>query len=200
MLRSFLKGAKLRAWLSRPQCPPAVQECKILLDRAYSIRADPFDPLDDIVPIPDAATVIPAPVDLQPLTNQCKAVLRAHVKHGGVVYSRSSTHVGNSLILFYPLGNRSSMPIPGSIKYIYKVDDSLAFAVQRQCTLAATESRNDIFAAHPHFPAKLYSSTLARNLEHVKISWVLGHYARWAVSDSQVVVLSLCRVRTCLPQ
>ncbi|KIJ65075.1 hypothetical protein HYDPIDRAFT_50134, partial [Hydnomerulius pinastri MD-312] len=35
MLQSYLKGAKLCAWLSRPNCPPAIRECKILLDRAY---------------------------------------------------------------------------------------------------------------------------------------------------------------------
>ncbi|KIM53743.1 hypothetical protein SCLCIDRAFT_138348, partial [Scleroderma citrinum Foug A] len=32
MLHSYLKGAKLHAWLSRPDCPPAIQECKVLLD------------------------------------------------------------------------------------------------------------------------------------------------------------------------
>ncbi|KIK17456.1 hypothetical protein PISMIDRAFT_71177, partial [Pisolithus microcarpus 441] len=35
MLHSYLKGAKLRAWLSRLDCPPAIQECKIILNRAY---------------------------------------------------------------------------------------------------------------------------------------------------------------------
>ncbi|KIJ64132.1 hypothetical protein HYDPIDRAFT_91279, partial [Hydnomerulius pinastri MD-312] len=35
MLQSYLKAAKLRAWLSHPQCPQAVQECKVLLDQAY---------------------------------------------------------------------------------------------------------------------------------------------------------------------
>ncbi|KIJ59119.1 hypothetical protein HYDPIDRAFT_76818, partial [Hydnomerulius pinastri MD-312] len=38
MLQSYIKGAKLRAWLSRPECPPAVQECKVLLDRAYGTK------------------------------------------------------------------------------------------------------------------------------------------------------------------
>ncbi|KIK20354.1 hypothetical protein PISMIDRAFT_51162, partial [Pisolithus microcarpus 441] len=32
MMQSYLKAAKLRGWLSRPQCPPAIRECKILLD------------------------------------------------------------------------------------------------------------------------------------------------------------------------
>ena len=48
----------------------------------------------------------------------------------------------------------------------------------------------DPFAAYPHFPARMYLSTLEVKLEHVKISWVVSHYARWTVSDA-VVVLSL---------
>ena len=67
----------------------------------------------------------------------------------------------------------------------------MAFAVQRQrqSTLAA-----DVFAAYPHFPAKLYSTQLIENLEHVKIPWVMSHYASWVVSPREVVVLSLCQV------
>lgn len=67
----------------------------------------------------------------------------------------------------------------------------MAFAVQRQrqSTLAA-----DVFAAYPHFPAKLYSTQLIENLEHVKIPWVMSHYASWIVSPREVVVLSLCQV------
>lgn len=35
MLQLYLKAARLRSWLARPQCPPAIRECKILLDWAY---------------------------------------------------------------------------------------------------------------------------------------------------------------------
>ncbi|KIM52100.1 hypothetical protein SCLCIDRAFT_39009, partial [Scleroderma citrinum Foug A] len=32
MLHSYLKGAKLHVWLSRPDCPATIQECKVLFD------------------------------------------------------------------------------------------------------------------------------------------------------------------------
>jgi hypothetical protein len=199
MLQSYLKAARLRGWLSRPQCPPAIQECKILLDRAYrskdaSHHIDEY-PLNDSARVPDTAMQTPVPEDLFRLTHQRIAVLRAHLKHERVIYSRSSTHIGNSLVLFYPKGDYNSSPVPGSIKYIYGSNGILTFAVQRQCPLLHGGQR-DPFATYAHFPAKLYSSTVLDNLEIVKLSWVVSHFARWAVSDDQVIVLSLCRVST----
>jgi len=128
MLHSYLKGAKLRTWLSRPECPPAIQECKVLLDRVYNTHTHSYalpsdlndiDSFDD-VRVPETWNATYVPEDLQELIHRRKAVLRAHVKTaGGVVYSRCSTHLGNSLILFYPNGNRASPAVPGCIIYIY---------------------------------------------------------------------------------
>ncbi|KAI9464872.1 hypothetical protein HD554DRAFT_2026214, partial [Boletus coccyginus] len=144
MLHTYIKGAKLRAWLSRPQCLSAVQECKILLDRAYGTEGDAqnttTDPLEDDVRPPDTVTVTIALPDLRELTNQRMMVLHAHLRHAGVVYSQSSSHVGNSQILFYPQGNWSLQPVPGTIKYIYQADGSLAFAVRRQRPLTSSET------------------------------------------------------------
>ncbi|KAI6101986.1 hypothetical protein EDD16DRAFT_1495134 [Pisolithus croceorrhizus] len=165
MFQSFLKGAKLRGWMSRSDCPPIIHECKVLLDRAYST----LDKIDNDV------------------------ILRARLKHvPGVYYCRSSTHIGNSLILFYSQGNWSLSPVPGSIKYIYESEGSWHFAVQRQRSLATIGT--DPYAAYPHFPAKLYSSALEEKLESVRVSWVISHFAQWAVSHEHVVVLSLCKV------
>ncbi|KIJ57971.1 hypothetical protein HYDPIDRAFT_44688 [Hydnomerulius pinastri MD-312] len=203
MLQSYLKGAKLRAWLSRPNCPPAIRECKILLDQAYRSQNNAHEVDADGVISPDGtqspgtSKMTALPRDLQALIGRRSAVLRAHVKHHdsvGVFYSRSSTHIGNSLVLFYPRGDRSSRPVPGSIKYIYEDEGSILFAVRRQHPLTARASEPaDVFAAYPHFPAKLYSAVLEETLECVRISWVAGHYARWALSAETVVVLSLCR-------
>ncbi|KIN97523.1 hypothetical protein M404DRAFT_114097, partial [Pisolithus tinctorius Marx 270] len=106
------------------------------------------------------------------------------------VYSRFSTHDGNSLILFYPKGDYKCSPVPGTIKYIYGRDGVFVFAVLRYSLLPhATES--DPFAAYPHFPAKSYSSALSNHLETVESSWVVSHFARWAVADDRIIVLSL---------
>lgn len=188
----------LRAWLSRPNCPTAIHECKILLDRAYGSEVDVESANDDGLLLKtrvDSPTPTAAAPDLQRLIGKLSVFQRAHVKHvTGVSYSRSSTHVGNSLILFYPNGNRLSAPVPGSIKYIYQAEDSFHFAVQRQRLIHGRSSIADAFSAYPHFPAKVYSSNLENMLETVRCSWVYSHYARWAVSEDAVVVLTLSKV------
>ena len=45
-----------------------------------------------------------------------------------------------------------------------------------------------------YFPAKLYSSSLSQELEHVEPDWIYAHYAKWKVSCTQSVVLSLSHV------
>jgi hypothetical protein len=99
------------------------------------------------------------PPDLQHLVKHPKVVLSARHRHDGVMYARSSTHVGNSLIYFYLDGNRKSSAIHGSIKYIVKCKSgSFRFAVQRQLPLPSGVT--DPFTPYPHFPAKLCSSQL----------------------------------------
>ena len=199
MLQSYLKGAKLRSWLSRPDCPTAIRECKILLDQAYRFPdGNPDITHDGLVMKSELSKETKVPCELQDVVGRQTVVLRAHVKDKtGVVYSRASTHLRNSLILFYPRGDRLSKPVPGSIKYIYEEDDSFIFTVRRQLPLLSVgvETSSDPFSAYPHFPARLYSVVLQEILEYVRFSWVVGHYARWAVSDDRVVVLNLSRVR-----
>ena len=194
MLQSYLKVARLRSWLAHPQCLPAIRECKFLLDQAYGTAEAHQGPNNDDggILVPVTAVPTPVPQDLYGLIHQHSAVLHAHIKHEGRVYSRSSTHVSNSLIMFYPEGSRMLSPVPGSIKYIYGNDGMLTFAVQRQSTLE--ERQQDPFSMFPHFPAKLYSSVMLDVLEVVHLSWVVSRFARWAIADDCVVVLSLCRV------
>ena len=164
MLHSYLKGAMLRAWLARPNCPTAIHKCKILLDRAYGSEVDVESADDDGLLLKthvDSPTPTTTAPDLQRLIGKLSVFQRARVKHvTGVSYSRSSTHVGNSLILFYPNGNRLSAPVPGSIKYIYQAEDAFHFAVQHQHPIHGRSSIADAFSAYPHFPAKVYSSNL----------------------------------------
>ncbi|KIK29888.1 hypothetical protein PISMIDRAFT_74083, partial [Pisolithus microcarpus 441] len=103
-----------------------------------------------------------------------------------VVYSRSSTHVGNLLIMFYPQGYLSASPIPGSIKYIFGDNGLLTLALP-----LPSGKQHDPFASYPHFPAKLYSSVVSDDLETVRLSWVVSHFSCLAVTDDRVVVLSL---------
>jgi hypothetical protein len=40
MAMSFLKGARLRQWINRPDCPAILKECKILFDKAFGNDVD----------------------------------------------------------------------------------------------------------------------------------------------------------------
>ncbi|KIN98786.1 hypothetical protein M404DRAFT_43233, partial [Pisolithus tinctorius Marx 270] len=188
MLHSYLRGARLRSWLSHPDCPNAVQECKVLLDHAYG-NDNEYD--SDCSWTRKSTTT---PPDLYNLIHKQDVMLQAHIRYGGVVYSRIATHVGNSLIMFHPSGNRSLPPVPASIKYIYKQDGQSTFAVCRQCPLVLNKGTNDPFACYPHFPAKTYSRMLSTTLEKVEVSWVMSHCTRWPRSDDHVVILTLSQV------
>ena len=183
---AYLRGAKLRQQLARSDSPPALHECKRLLDKYFRIKSDVGTVTAEEESTPPNKTKIPQ--ELRRLLKKTHALLAARLVLDGVTYCRSSTHIGNSLIYYYSNGDRTRRPIPGSIKYI--VDGK--FATQRQ--LAVPANVLDPFRHYPGFPAKLYSSSLSDELEIVQTDWVVGHYARWIMPSGNVVVLALSRV------
>jgi hypothetical protein len=200
MLRSFIRAGKLKRWLARDDCPPAIKECKILFDKAYAPKVTDESRVSDVGDgvfvepslADDKAVPRKVPDDLRPFVRKEKTVLRARLRHRGVTYATSSTHLGNSLVHFYPHGDTTKSPIPGSIKYIFEHEGKMAFAVQRQ--LPARQDVVDPFEPYIHFPAKLYSSGMGDALEIVEVDWIMCHFARWQMSSEHVVVLSLSRV------
>ena len=201
LLESFLRAGKLKRWLAKPDCPAVIKECKQLFDKVYAPKVPDSDHSNNL-PV-DVADEIPAmrsrtiPDDLRGLLVHANEVtMSARVRHKGIVYSSSKTHLGNSLVYFYPRGNRASSLIPGCIKYVYHERDMTYLAIQRQ--LPASNTVHDPFALYPHFPAKVYAARLSEPLERVELDWIFSHYARWNFSSEYAVVLSLNRVRILL--
>jgi hypothetical protein len=201
MLNTFVKAGKLKRWLARPDCPAVIKECQILFDKAYAPKIPDYNDINDggngvftdTLYAEDHPTPRTVPNELRPLAQKLKAIMRARLRHNGVIYADSSTHLGNSLNHFYTNGDRSKSPTPGCIKYIFERQGEMVFAVQRQ--LNAHPNVVDPFEPYPHFAAKLYSSHLSQTLELVHVNWVMCHFARWQISSEHVVVLSLSRVR-----
>jgi hypothetical protein len=133
--------------------------------------------------------LVSVPDDLRPLVSVAKVCLMATVQHCGLRFSRSSTHLGNSLIQFYPAGRTSSETVPGCIKYIYRTQGGISFAVQRH--LDVNPDTANPWASYPHFPGRLYSKSLADKLEPVAPDWVVSHFVRYQVSPEHTLVLSL---------
>jgi len=171
MTLSYLKAGRLKQWLGQPDSPAFLRECKALFDKVFGERSDN---------LPAASAFGPVPDHLKPVIRGTQIALRATHIVNGVIYSRSSTHIGNSLIVFYPGGNRSSCAVPGSIQHImFYSNNVVVFVVQRQ--VSAPPSQLDPYADYPHFPAQIYSNSLSPKLEIVRPDWVVSHYARWAI-------------------
>ncbi|KAI1797494.1 hypothetical protein LXA43DRAFT_860045, partial [Ganoderma leucocontextum] len=79
----------------------------------------------------------------------------AHCKYEGHMLTRSSTHIGNSLVLYYPREQPSTAEY-GSIEYIYQVNQCFVLAVRRHLPT----SENDPFKAYTDFPAVVRSAQL----------------------------------------
>jgi len=185
--------------MTRPQCPTAIKECLLIFNKWYRSTTKSSDTWYD--ERPDNRNVdsedeskrpfVPVPPELREFfSGQIKFYAR-HV-HNGIVYSRCSTHSGNSLIEFYPNGVLSKQPVPGSITFIVKSGKKTVFLVQRQ--LPAPPGTIDPFVHYPHFPAKLFSTDLCHNFEVVEVDWVISHVARWKMGNGNAVILSLSRV------
>lgn len=187
LLRSFIRASRLRQWIARPDCPPALDAVRIIFEKAFGTGPQP----DDLAEEP--GQLVKTPSDLRLLTGHSSLKLQARYRQDSVVFARASTHAGNSLIRFYCRGN-AARPLNGSIKYIYWQDHTIRFAVNRQ--LPCPESVVDPFADFPELHATLHSADLSADLEEVKPSWVLGHCARWQLSTTLAVMLFLSRACT----
>lgn len=188
MFAAFTRATSLRRWIAKPDCPLFLQECQALFNKTFG--GAKLNTQEDDIP---QSAFTPTPRELRGLIPDKLIALRARYHYDDVIFSKASTHVGNSLILFYPEGNSTGNPVPGSIKHvIVKTNKEVLYAVRRQ--LSAPVGIKDPFRFYPHFPAQVYSSSLSSELFLVKPSWVVSHYARWRMDKDRVVVLTLSRV------
>ena len=167
-----------------------IKECKELFDDIFASRCKDSTIFKDNS-IHNCKTVC-TPSDLHHLMPATTVALCAHVSHADITYSRLSTHLRNSLILYLSEGSTTGGPIAGSIKYIYLRDRLWKLAVQWQ--LPAAEGTQDPFKPYPHFPACLYSTALSKQLKEADLTWLVGHYVRWSITDVLCVILALSHV------
>ncbi|KAF8166801.1 hypothetical protein K438DRAFT_2065086 [Mycena galopus ATCC 62051] len=171
IVRSFWRGANLRRHLSRPDCPELIKQFKVLFDLTFSPHLDRSS---------------------ESLPNE-NGKDRAHYTHQGVNYLRASTHLGNSLVMYYPSSSAMS-PIAGSIQRISAEGEQTYFHIQRQAPLPL--GKFDPFLPFPHFPAKTYSSSMDDIIDKIQPISVLSHCARLEFSHDRAVILDLSRVRS----
>lgn len=171
IVRSFTRGANLRWWLHRDDCPEALRQFKLLFDEAFSRKPQKDD----------------RKYDHQRQTEV------AHITYNGVNYSRATTHLGNSLVLYYP-SHKINTPIAGSIEKITVLGTVVQLSVRRQIQLPP--GSYDPFLRYPAFPARLYSAEMgsgSESLDVVPLGSVLSHVARYKFLN-QAIILNLSRV------
>ncbi|KAJ7193740.1 hypothetical protein GGX14DRAFT_378717 [Mycena pura] len=165
--KSFARGAILRRWLRRPDCPPVIRELRRLFERTFPAYNPP-------------ASSPPREVD-----GEC-----AHYKHLGVNFSRANVHMGNSLVYYYPPNSR--VAVAGSIERIVSVSGEITLEIRRQAPLEVGQY-DPFLPFYPYFPAQTHSSKMLDTTDTVSISDVLSHYARYKFSKGRCVVLNLAR-------
>jgi hypothetical protein len=117
LLQSFIAASKLHWWLGQLGALYFMKECKTLFNKVFGAKFRESTIFEDVSM--EHQKLLSTPHNLLPLVNTSQVSLHAHIAHAGVTYSRSSTHLGNSLVLYYAAGDVSKPPVAGSIKYIY---------------------------------------------------------------------------------
>ncbi|KAJ7251837.1 hypothetical protein B0H12DRAFT_1018400, partial [Mycena haematopus] len=156
----------LRRWINRPGCPPLLQEFHRMFTKYFGVNLNARVTPNKTVPLGT----------------------RAHYDYGGSHYSRASTHVGNSLIMY----TKSGKTVAGSVEEINIRESGPEFVVRRQAPLPA--GKNDPFKVFPDIAATTYSSKMSDQLDAIHPKAIIGHYARFEFSDDRAVVLELNKV------
>ena len=165
MAMSFLQGAQLCQWIDHPDCPEILKECKILHDKAFGDGVGEGDN-------PANSAYMSTPAILCCFVESHRVALRARCSVNQIIYCRSSTHVGNSLVMFYIKGDKSQEPVPGCIEHIiFEPNEEVTFTIQRQ--LPALPGFVGPYIEWPHFPARVYSTSLSPQLEGVDPEWIV---------------------------
>ncbi|KAJ3871047.1 hypothetical protein F5051DRAFT_341426, partial [Lentinula edodes] len=215
MHHSFCEGANFRQWLLRSNSPPMLRYCQQLMDKAYNFNhelpATPEDDVDDSVPDlptvpelvennfaqPDSRYIIPPPSNLKKLLGAVPSECFSRIPGSKGDYTiPGEGALGNHYICFQPEGvyHPGQRWLAGQIRHIFRQTQKgpIKLAIQRSLSTTALHPFGDFWANG--FEADMVSSEFSSNLEIVNLNQVAGHSARWAISDNQVVVVSLCSV------
>ncbi|KAF7364612.1 hypothetical protein MVEN_00330400 [Mycena venus] len=171
ILNTWIRGANLRRWINRPDCLAVL----LKFHRLFSLYLG--------VNLGDRS----APGNSSIKRAESRP---AHYEHDGVNYSKSTTHLGNSLVMYVEPGTGKTRA--GSIEEIIVGKQKTEFKVRRQAPLPP--GKNDPFKIFPHFPAETYSSKMSADVDTIEPDSIISHYARYNFSDERAVVLNLSRV------
>ncbi|KAF9495073.1 hypothetical protein BDN71DRAFT_1431202 [Pleurotus eryngii] len=204
LVNSFIQAGVLRHWLDRDDCPKPIHEFKALFDRVFTPRwQNEVEEKGMSVDSRKQTTSCKTPADLLATVKTPRVVLCASTCHKGTILARASTHVGSSLVSFYPGGDSSVPPVPGSIQYIIEGECRLQLVIRRQRSLP--DSVADPFWHWPYVLITLYLAAMEPELEIVELDWMIRHVGRYPYSAEFVTIIRVHHqkpflfVATCIP-
>ncbi|THU96423.1 hypothetical protein K435DRAFT_797315 [Dendrothele bispora CBS 962.96] len=224
ILHSFNSGASFRQWLLRPDCPPLLTYCLKILDQTYLYvrRGHSVAGPDDSQEEEEEEEVIPddvrrrSTVPKQPdylkwligsppspqLISACSIQNSEDIRcfsritaPRGFYTVPSARGIGSSYICFEDRGGDSWSA--GQVQHIFDYGDGNIRVAVKRCRSLTRGTGKDPFSLFwsRGFEAKLVSSRFEKELEILSKDKIIGHIARWELSESKAVVLSLARVR-----
>lgn len=184
LLHKWWEGSKLRQLLTKKDCPPMLKKAQKLVQHAYMAEKDEAEE-----PFHGSC-----PLDLVEALNNQRPRCTSRYQMGGKFYNRESTPPqGNSLILYRH--NSEDSWWPAKIKYIYRTEAGVFFAVRPQLQLRdgeQQESRKWLETWRVNgFDAAIYSTGFGDRLEMIATEQVVGHYAMWNFDSDTSLVLNI---------
>ncbi|KAI5891921.1 uncharacterized protein SCHCODRAFT_02503420 [Schizophyllum commune H4-8] len=217
MLHSFAKGSIFRQWLLRPDCPPLLQYCRSLVDKAYEFAGfeTPSEAYDDDIDGVDiylnrlgvqnsTPDYMKIKSDVRNYTTEIDEELSELIGTDDVVcYSRLpasngfySTKEGNSHICALPSDGSAGRWTAARIRHIFEKQGVIQFAIQRARPRPGSHPDPFLDYWQKGFEAQHVSSKFRRDVEIIDASRVIAHVARWAFDDGTALVLNLSDRRT----
>ncbi|KAF8825246.1 hypothetical protein HHX47_DHR7000450 [Lentinula edodes] len=199
LLHSFCKGSAFRRWLLRPNCPPLLKVLRRILDKAFGLNKDnrmhahgeecEVDNLEDSEDHSQFRIATPSELISLVGSRKLECYSRIHAGYGKYYGIPSAPGKGNSFICFYPGGNQQLEWVAGQIKFVLKQDGRTRFVIRRSLPIAFDQTTPDPFRKFwaQGFQAKTVSSAFSSDLEFIEREWLLGHIARWEISESQTL-------------
>lgn len=195
MLIAFERTARLRNWTNSSHFPQTLTKIKNAFDRCIGARRE-----DNLSPPAETDRLQEAPDDLRNLILRPEDLayrptvqvhLRTRYNFNGRGYSTEKTDLGNSLILFRPVGNLSAAVQAGRIQYIAYIGGRWILAIKRH--LPPHDERLNEFLRFSNWFALTFSVQMGQ-LEVIETSWVYCHFGSFRYTDGEFIAVPLADV------
>lgn len=183
--QTFIRTSNLHRWMSNPQSHPVVQEIYQLFQRTYTDEANRHAMIISV----DGDPALEHDGQEYPFKPN---TFPANLTVNGCTYSRSTTHLGNSVVMFFPEGVQTRSAIPASISEIECRGLGQVLLLVRPFKSAILHT-SDPFSAWPHFRASTWSRRLDQPIA-IPFDWIVGQGIVFDLNADNCVVIAISRV------